>query len=396
MHGLLSRPRSRQPTPEQHAASDATPRASSIARFGADRTVTPTPTRQPDTTADRLLPRVTRADIPDGARPRRGPKADETEDEPEDRRPNQTAAVPGHRRPLTAARAGAEGADPSAADHPPPRRSAPRFRAYPQAHGHRAAPNREPRTADTTADRLLPRVRRADISDRWPAPRRGPKADKTEDEQRTPHRIRPPPSQVTADFPRQRARKPKAPTPHRPPPAVASAIPRCVFHAHPTTYASLHESSRTAQHRNLMRRAAGRGRSGDPAQLRTGPPLPGPDGSRSPSCPSSSVRRGSVIAGTTGASGRGGPRSRRPMADSRRPRVPPTLDSARSAQPPARAARQGIARRGDRRERARPGARGVGPELAWRRDRAQPGGRAAGGPGDAHAGTPRGRIGGPA
>ena len=48
-----------------------------------------------------------------------------------------------------------------------------------------------------------------------PRPRRGPKADETDDEQRTPHRIRPPPPQVTADLPRQRAREPKAPTPHR-------------------------------------------------------------------------------------------------------------------------------------------------------------------------------------
>lgn len=81
--------------------------------------------------------------------------------------------------------------------------------------GRRATPTRDPtlRHPDTTADRLHPRTR----GGRAASSPKGPKADETDDEQRTPHRIRPPPSQVTADLPRQRAREPKAPTPHRRP-----------------------------------------------------------------------------------------------------------------------------------------------------------------------------------
>jgi len=260
MHAFSSATRSIQPTATQHDPSDATRRPSPTARSEGDRTATPNPTRQSDTTAGRLLPRVTGADVqdrcpaPEGARRptrrkmNRGPAT-----ESDRRRPRSPPTSHGSAR-------GSRRRRPITADHPPPRRSAPLFRAHPPAHGHRATPHPDPTPRhdrrqtppEGEAGRHLRSVAR---------PRRGPKADKTEDEPRTPHRIRPPPFQATADFPRQRARKPKAPTPHRPPPAVASAIPPCVFRAHPSASASFHESSRAAQHRNLMRRVAGRCRS---------------------------------------------------------------------------------------------------------------------------------------
>jgi hypothetical protein len=66
---------------------------------------------------------------------------------------NQTAAVPGHRRPPTAARAGKPKA---------PRALDVIFREFPTAS----------RKFDTTADRLLPRMTGADVPDRCPASER--------------------------------------------------------------------------------------------------------------------------------------------------------------------------------------------------------------------------------
>jgi hypothetical protein len=71
------------------------------------------------------------------------------------------------------------------------------------------------RHPDTTVDRLLPRVTRADVPDRCPAPEGARMPTRPKMNTGPPHRIRPPPPQATADLPRQRARKPKAPTPHR-------------------------------------------------------------------------------------------------------------------------------------------------------------------------------------
>ncbi len=88
----------------------------------------------------------------------------------------------------------------------------------------------------------------------WESPRSGRTASGAD----PPNRIRPPTSQITADLPRQRARKPKAPIPYRAHPQCRRPPP-FVFHADSTASASLRELSRTAQHRNLIRRAAGRG-----------------------------------------------------------------------------------------------------------------------------------------
>ena len=193
------------------------------------RTPPVVPHRRPDP-KETELPLPTRPDNPtrpqtdspegDGGRrprsvprPRRGPKADETEDEQRTPPPNHTAAAPGHHRPPTAARAGAEGAAPS-----PP--TTPRRVARPRC----SAPIRRPmvtaplptatRHPDMTADRLLPRVRRADIPDRCPAPEGARRPTRRKMNSGPPHRIRPPPSQATADLSRQRAQEPKAPTPH--------------------------------------------------------------------------------------------------------------------------------------------------------------------------------------
>ena len=75
---------------------------------------------------------------------------------------------------------------------------------------------------DTTADRLLPRMTAADVPGRCFAPDTARRPTRQTMNRRTPHRVRPPPSQITADLSRSRARKPKAPAPHRPRPPAAS------------------------------------------------------------------------------------------------------------------------------------------------------------------------------
>ncbi len=74
MHALSSATRSTQPTATQGDPSDATLRPSPTARSAGDRTATPNPTRQSDTIADRLLPRVTGADVQDRCPPPKGPE----------------------------------------------------------------------------------------------------------------------------------------------------------------------------------------------------------------------------------------------------------------------------------------------------------------------------------
>jgi hypothetical protein len=207
-------------------------------------------------------------------------------------------------------------------------------------------------------------------------PRRDPKAHRTEDRQRTvPHRIKPPPSQISADLSRQRAREPKAPTLPAGPPTfgrrqaagsfshagVRGTGPRaCRDSRSAGSAAALEARSRvtvrcptarppqstdetlpTRQHRNLIRRAAGRGRSGQVSQVRA----PG-GGFRTESVRATSARRDRrcwlpsrartpgasltprsrdvlLIARTTGGGGRVGPPHRR-----------------RTGPPPVRAARE--------------------------------------------------------
>ena len=211
MHALSSATRSTQPTATQGDPSDTRLRASSTARSGADRTSHPQP--HPKIRHDR---RQTPPEDDGGRhprsvpRPRRGPKADRRKmnrgphTESDRRRPRSPPTSHGSAR-------GRRRRRPSPPTTPQPRRSAPLFRAHPPAHGHRTTPQPDPTTrhdrrqtpSEGEAGRQLRSVAR---------PRRGPKADKTEDEPRPPHRIRPPPSQAAGDLPRQRARAPEAPT----------------------------------------------------------------------------------------------------------------------------------------------------------------------------------------
>jgi len=103
-----------------------------------------------------------------------------------------------------------------------------------------------------------------------PHPRRGPKADETENEQRTPHPIKPPRLQTTPTShgsARDGRRRPARATcttwgalhsvqPRRPGPPAGPAGPNGVAMRTPLS-----------QHRNLIRRAAERGRSGALVQL---------------------------------------------------------------------------------------------------------------------------------
>ena len=203
-----------------------------------------------------------------------------------------------------------------------------------------------------------------------------------------PHRITPPGCETVADLSRQRARAPKAsPPPGTPAPGRQacrdSAPPRRPHRPEgqstPRWFAARpHRGSRPAcQHRNLIRRAAGRCRSGDVRERRVG---------KARFFFSSQERPKEAVEADLRVTG--GP-VRLPR-ERLRSRICSLGRGWMGRWKPGRERAPGRRRRPP----ARPGAGDAGPGLAWRPDRAPPEGRAASDPDGASGGTQRGQPGG--